>query len=74
VFDRSGRYVRTILPFPAGMPASKLAGIRRLDAGGRFAPYLYQPETRSYLPGLGELPSQRAVVTEDGRLAWIGNQ
>jgi len=75
VFDRAGRYLRTILPFPANLPDRKLAGIRRIDTGGGAkVPYLYQPETRSYLPGLGELPNQRAIATADGRIGFIGIQ
>jgi hypothetical protein len=75
VFDRSGRYIRTILPFPADLPDKRLTGIRRLDLGkGAKGPYLYQPETRSYLPGLGDLPNQRAIVSADGRLGFIGIQ
>ncbi len=73
VFDRSGRYLRTILPFSAALPDDKLAGVRRItrDDGVRV-PYVYQLETRSYLPGLGDLPCQRAIATGDGRLAFVG--
>jgi sugar lactone lactonase YvrE len=73
VFNRAGRYVRTIMPYPATLPDERLKGIRRLELpDGRKVPYLYQIETRSYLPGLGNLPKQRSVVTRDGRLAFVG--
>ncbi|MFO7897938.1 MAG: hypothetical protein R6V58_02635, partial [Planctomycetota bacterium] len=73
VFNRAGKYLRTIAPFPADMAAEKLAGTRtvRLRNGSRV-PFVYQFETRSFLPGLGDLPRQRAVVTRDGRLVFVG--
>src|SRR5262249_36316200 len=37
-------------------------------------PYLYQAETRSLVPGAGDLPPQRAVATRDGRVAFVGVQ
>ena len=75
VFDRRGKYLRTIAPFPAGLPPEKLSGIRTLTLkDGSRVPFVYQSETRSFLPGLGDLPRQRAVVTRDGRLAFVGIQ
>ncbi len=75
VFDRQGKYLRTILPFPADLPDAKLRGIRRLARpDGQKVPYVYQFETHSCLPGLGDLPNHRAVVTRDGRLAFCGIQ
>jgi len=75
VFSRAGKYLKTIAPFPAGLADEKLGGIRtvRLANGGRV-PFVYQFETRSCLPGLGDLPKQRAVVTRDGRLVFVGIQ
>ncbi|MDD4889980.1 MAG: hypothetical protein PHU85_08610 [Phycisphaerae bacterium] len=75
VFDRAGKYVKTILPYPAGTPEEKLKGLRRVDVGnGTKVPFIYQFETRSTIPGLGDLPSQRPVVARDGRLAFVGIQ
>ena len=75
VFDRAGRYQRTIAPFPSDMPADKLKGVRtiKLDNGSRV-PFVYQFETRSYLPGLGDIPRHRSVVTSDGRLVFSSIQ
>jgi hypothetical protein len=73
VFDRDGRYVRAIMPYPADLADEKLAGLRRLDLGdGRRAPFIFQGETRSLYPGVGEIPRQRPVVARDGRLAFVG--
>ena len=75
VFARDGKYLRTIAPWPANLPDDKLKGLRtvRLDDGSRV-PFIYQFETRSVVPGLGDLPNQRAVATSDGRLAFVGVQ
>lgn len=70
VLDRAGKYRRTILPFRADVAADKLKRLRRED--GVNIPFIYQAETRSLVPGAGDLPSQRPVVTRDGRLAFVG--
>jgi hypothetical protein len=73
VFSRDGQYVKTLVPYPANLPEEKLKGLKRIDLGGEVkVPFIYQAETRSMIPGLGDLPRQRAVVTREGRLAFVG--
>ncbi|HIQ20491.1 MAG TPA: hypothetical protein EYH34_04535 [Planctomycetes bacterium] len=75
VFGRTGRYVRTIMPYPANLTEQALRGLRRVQLpGGSRVPFIYQGETRSLYPGVGEIPRQRPVVTRDGRLAFVGIQ
>jgi len=74
VLSREGRYLKTIWPFPANLPDHKLAGVRTVKHSTGRSPFVYQMETRSFLPGLGDLPTQRPVVTRDGRLAFVGIQ
>lgn len=75
VFSREGRYLRTIMPYPADLPDERLKGLRTVRAeDGARSPFVYQAETRSFIPGLGDLPSQRPIVTGDGRLAFVGVQ
>jgi len=75
VFDRQGRYLRMIMPYPANLPDESLEGIKRIELNdGVTAPFIYQGETRSLIPGAGDLPAQRPVVTKDGRLAFVGVQ
>lgn len=73
VFSREGRYLKTIAPWPADLPDAAVAGYSpiRLD-DGRRVPRIFQFETRSYVPGLGDIPNHRPVVTRDGRLAFSG--
>jgi sugar lactone lactonase YvrE len=72
VFGREGRYLRTVMPYPATTPDEKLAGLRTVRHSTGRSPFIYQFETRSFIPGLGDLPTQRPVVTRDGRLAFAG--
>jgi len=75
VFDRDGKYLRTILPYPANLPEEKVKGVKHVPLkDGSKVPFLYQGETRSLLPGAGDLPPQRAVATADGRVAFVGVQ
>jgi len=75
VFDRQGRYLRMILPYPANLPDDKFAGIKRVELeSGAKVPFIYQGETRSFIPGAGDLPAQRVVATADGRLVFVGIQ
>lgn len=75
VLDRDGQYLRTILPYPANLAGDRLKGLKRLKLeDGSQVPFLYQAETRSLLPGAGDLPPQQPVVSRDGRLAFVGVQ
>jgi len=75
VFNREGKYLRMILPYPANLPDKKLKGIKRIELeNGVRVPLIYQGETRSLLPGAGDLPPQRPVVSRDARLAFVGVQ
>lgn len=67
VFDRDGNYLRTIIPFPAHLPESKLQCVSFVDApGGRRVPFVRNP----YLRSRHTLSVQRhqPVVTGDGKL------
>jgi DNA-binding beta-propeller fold protein YncE len=73
VFSREGKYLKTIAPFPAATPADKLRGIRTIRRrDGVRVPFVYQFETRSCLPGLGDLPRQKCVVTPKGQFCFVG--
>ncbi len=75
VFSRDGKYLRTILPWPANTQVEKLKGLKRVKlADGSTVPFFYNAETRSILPGAGELVMNGPVVTTDGRLVFVGHQ
>ncbi len=73
VLSREGKYLRTILPYPASLPGEKLKGFKRVEIeDGAKVPFLYHLETLSLFPGAGvAVPDHRAVVTRDGRVAFI---
>lgn len=67
LLSREGRYQRTILPYPAGLPPEKTPGLKRLALpDGRLVPYVYHGECRELLPGAGDLPMSGPVVLPDG--------
>ena len=73
-FDRGGKYLRTVAPYPADLPEEKLKGIKRIEiAPGVRVPFVHNAETRALVPGLGGEPGMhRFVVTRDGRLILSG--
>jgi SMP-30/Gluconolactonase/LRE-like region len=75
VFDRSGKYLRTIYPWASNLKAEQLKGgrILKLKDGSRV-PFICQAETRSLIPGASEIGQHQAVATSDGRVAFIGHQ
>ncbi len=71
VFSRDGKYVRTIIPTPANIPAEKLKGVKRIELGdGKSVPFIYNVETRQLLPGTGDMPALGPVVSKDGRVIF----
>jgi NHL repeat-containing protein len=73
VLDRNGKYVKTILPFPADLPEKQLAGLKHVrDGRGKRLPFYYQLETRNLLPGAGDLHALRPAITKDGRIIFAG--
>jgi len=73
VFSRDGKYLRTIMPYPANLPDDKLKGVKRIELeGGAHIPFIYQAETRSLIPGAGDNQNHEALATSDGRVAFVG--
>lgn len=73
VYSREGKYLRTIMPYPANLPEEKLKGVKRIELdGGVKVPFIYQAETRSFIPGAGENENHDALATSEGRVAFIG--
>lgn len=87
VFSRGGKYLRTILPYPAHLPEEKLANTKRVElSNGQKVPYIYQHDLKSGSPGRGRAlfpiasesaeglnrtPAHRAIATADGRVAFV---
>ncbi|KPJ69712.1 MAG: hypothetical protein AMS14_11310, partial [Planctomycetes bacterium DG_20] len=73
-FDRDGKYLRQVIPYPANLPEERLKGLKRVEiAPGVKVPFVYNAETRALVPGIGgEHGMFRGAVTKDGRLALSG--
>lgn len=50
VFDRDGKYLRTIVPYPAGMPQERAAGVYGLEIDGERFPMVASGHSGSLLP------------------------
>ncbi|MCG3178957.1 MAG: hypothetical protein BIFFINMI_01287 [Phycisphaerae bacterium] len=69
--DSRGKYLRTLLPAPAGLPNDKLKGLERITLnGGAVVPIVYQPYTADTAPFLSGIRSQPLMVTADGRILF----
>jgi hypothetical protein len=64
VRDKAGRYLRTILPYPAGMNPTAVGGLT--FSGDRWAPRLYDGRTHTLLPGLAGPLRQQMLATWTG--------
>ncbi len=69
VLDRDGKYLRTILPSPAGLKADQVKGLERLKLpGGKEVPIIYHGYTGDVAPFLAGMRAQQLAVTSQG---WI---
>ncbi|MEX0717268.1 MAG: hypothetical protein WD066_11810 [Planctomycetaceae bacterium] len=72
VYARDGKYLRTIMPWPAELPAEKMAGFRTIEVAGQGRiPFVHHGENRSFYPGLREPNRGYGVVTKSGTLHFV---
>jgi len=72
VLSREGRYLRTILPYPANLPAEAMAGIRPIKlADGSLAPRVYNALGSTYYPWLSGICRETMTVSATGRLVML---
>lgn len=77
-FDREGNYLRTVKPFRADWPESKISAVDWLKtADGRSVP-LSGPNNHTpfsgYLQGMSGMARHTAQVTKDGRYIFVSGQ
>jgi len=69
VFDRQGRYIRQVYPFPASLPAARMRGIRPIElADGTWLPVIYNALNHSWLPECPAIGTQQVAITRDGHI------
>jgi len=83
VFDRDGRYLRQVYPFPSTLPADAMRGIQpipvRIADGlpairrnpprdGSWLPVVYNALNHSWLPECPAIGTQQVALTRDGHI------
>lgn len=72
VLSRKGKYLRTIMPYPANMPLDKIKGLRcHKSADGRLLP-IVEEQRGGFYPHMRYSPRQVMAVTKDGKIAFVG--
>jgi hypothetical protein len=68
-YTQDGKYVKTVMPYPADLPPERLAGLPRIALpDGRFWPTMQQACFRDLYPESTGMPAQTLHVTSKG---WI---
>lgn len=68
-YTRNGKYVKTIMPYPADLPPERLKGLRRFKKpDGTYWPGVFNPSFRDLYPRSTGMRPQRMLITSTG---WI---
>lgn len=62
VLDRDGRYLRTIMPYPAGTPKERTASVGHIELGGDRLPIVFN--------GMGHTLSPMTMSIKKQTMAW----
>jgi len=68
VLDRAGRYLRTIMPYPANTPRQRTAPIGHLEINGERLPAVFNAHGQNLHPLMSGLKKQHMVVHPSGHL------
>ncbi len=68
VFDRSGKYLRTIMPYPAATPESRTKSVGQISVGGRKVPIVFNGYGHSLSPLTVGMPRQNLAWNPRGYL------
>jgi hypothetical protein len=71
VFDRDGKYLRTIIPYPANTPVERLASVGQIQLDGERLPVLLNGVVRSTYPLINGMRRQNAVLTAKNQLIMV---
>jgi sugar lactone lactonase YvrE len=80
VFDRSGNYVKSLMPFPANLNKAEVAPFGLIDDGSPFVvprnqgnlwAYLYDSFPKGYSRAYGPLNIKLNAITPDGTLMFL---
>ena len=68
VFDREGKYVRTIIPYAANTPKERLESIGQLEMEGERLPIVFNSHGGNLLPLVAGMKPQTMVFSPKGHL------
>ena len=72
VFDRQGKYLRTVIPYSASLPAGRLASIGQLTLkDGRRLPIVYNAHGQNLHPYTSGMKHQTMAIDPAGRLVFF---
>jgi NHL repeat len=74
VFDREGKYLRTIMPYSAKVPEDRLRSLGRLDFDGRKVPVVFNGHSMALSPLTVTLPHQRMAWNHKGYLVLASSK
>ena len=68
VLDRDGKYLRTIMPYPANVPAERAASIGQLDFGAERLPIVFNGHGHNLHPFTSGMKKQAMAFSPNGFL------
>ncbi|MHC4917673.1 MAG: hypothetical protein ACYTGB_19535, partial [Planctomycetota bacterium] len=71
VFDRKGRYLRTIMPYPAATPPERARSVGQLKFDGRRVPVVFSGHAHALSPLTVKLPVQNMAWNPKGHLVAV---
>lgn len=71
VFDRNGKYLRTIIPYAAGTPRERLASVGELEIAGERLPIIFNGLSKITYPLTGGMRQQNMVWNPKGYLVMV---
>ena len=68
VFDRDGKYLRTIIPYPANTPKERLESVGQLEVDGERMPIVFNSHGGNLVPLVAGMKPQTMVFSPKGHL------
>ena len=68
VLDRNGKYLRTIVPYSANTPESRLTSVGRLEVDGERMPVVFNAHAHSLSPLMAGMTRQSMLFSKRGHL------
>ncbi|PCJ59047.1 MAG: hypothetical protein COA79_11860 [Planctomycetota bacterium] len=72
MLDRNGKYVKTILPFPAGMKKKDLGNLTTIELKGKTSPIVHNISRRSFYPNFTPPRKGGMAIVDDVILITLG--